>query len=163
MSEVNFRQAQPTDAERCFAIESAAYAGDEAATREKILTRIQTYPQGFLVLENDHEIIGFINCGATDTVVLSDESFKELVGHDPAGDYIVIMSVAVHPDYQRSGYAGKLLQRFISDMHGMSKKGIYLICQEELVPLYAKFGFLEIGPSDSDHGGLQWQEMVLML
>ena len=32
-----FRNARPTDADRCFDIETSAYEGDEAATYEKIL------------------------------------------------------------------------------------------------------------------------------
>jgi predicted GNAT family N-acyltransferase len=115
------------------------------------------------VLENDREIIGFINSGATDNVVLSDEAFKELIGHDPAGRCIVIMSVAVHPDYQGQGMANVLMKGFISAMKALNKAEIYLICQDELVALYARYGFELIGPSASAHGGMQWQEMSLAL
>ena len=163
MPELTLRPAREQDTDRCFEIESCAYAGDEAATREKILTRIQTYPQGFLILENEREIIGFINAGATHKVELSDEEFKELIGHDPRGKYIVIMSVVVHPDYQGQGMAGMLLDAFIKNMKAMDKSEIYLICQTELIPLYAKYGFEHLGESDSDHGGLSWHEMVLPL
>ena len=163
MPELTLRPAREQDTDRCFEIESCAYAGDEAATRGKILTRIQTYPQGFLILENEREIIGFINAGATHKVELSDEEFKELIGHDPRGKYIVIMSVVVHPDYQGQGMAGMLLDAFIKNMKAMDKSEIYLICQTELIPLYAKYGFEHLGESDSDHGGLSWHEMVLPL
>jgi hypothetical protein len=46
-----FRTATPADVDRCFEIEISAYEGDEAATREKIATRIAQYPQGFLIME----------------------------------------------------------------------------------------------------------------
>jgi ribosomal protein S18 acetylase RimI-like enzyme len=114
-------------------------------------------------LENEREIIGFINSGATDNVVLSDEAFKELVGHDPAGHCIVIMSVAVHPDYQGQGMASILMNAFIAAMKALNKTEIYLICQESLVAMYERFGFRLDGPSASDHGGMQWQEMSLRL
>ena len=63
MSELNIRSVKESDLDRCFEIESVSYAGDEAASKEKILKRIKTYPEGFIVLENEVEIIGFINSG----------------------------------------------------------------------------------------------------
>lgn len=47
MSAPQFRTPTTADAERCYAIEIGAYEGDEAATLEKIRTRIAQYPQGF--------------------------------------------------------------------------------------------------------------------
>lgn len=35
-----------------------------------------------------------------------------------------------------------------------------LICKEPLVPLYAKAGFREVGPSPVVHGADPWIEMV---
>lgn len=163
MSNLTIRNAKTSDLVRCFEIENDSYAGDEAATKEKILKRIQTYPEGFLVLENQEEIIGFINAGATHKVELSDEAFKELIGHDPSGQYIVIMSVVIHPKYQGNSYTSVLMKSFIKAMKAMGKAQIYLICQTELINMYAKYGFVHIGESASDHGGLSWHEMSLSL
>lgn len=163
MTNLSFRQAKPSDLDRCYQIETTAYAGDEAATKEKILKRIKMYPEGFLILENDKEIIGFVNCGAADKVELSDESFKELVGHHSDGKNIVIMSVVTHPDYQRQGMATRLMKRFIEQMRKAGKHKMLLICQTELISMYASFGFVDLGPSESDHGGLQWHEMEMVL
>ncbi len=163
MSDVNIRNVKEQDLDRCFEIESVSYSGDEAATKDKILKRINTYPEGFIVLENDREIMGFINSGATHEVELSDESFKELIGHDPDGSHIVIMSVVVHPAYQGKGMAGKLIKNFIDRMAAFGKSDIYLICQTELIGMYARYGFVDLGASDSDHGGLSWNEMSLSL
>jgi len=163
MSNIIIREACISDLDRCYEIESTAYAGDEAASREKIRTRIEVYPEGFLVLEFEGEIAGLVNSGATDNVQLSDEAFKELVGHDPSGKKIVIMSVAVHPDFQRKGLAGKLIIEFIAKMKAMAKSEIFLICQTGLIDMYASYGFVYIGVSDSEHGGLDWHEMSLSL
>ena len=163
MNGLTIREVTESDLERCFEIENTAYAGEEAATKEKILCRIKRYPTGFIVLENQDEIIGFINCGATHKVVLSDEAFKELVGHSPEGKYIVVMSVVVDPKYQGQGMANRLLVEFIKRMKALHKSEIYLICQTELIPLYAKQGFILLGESDSSHGGLKWHEMSLLL
>ncbi|TCK02649.1 GNAT family N-acetyltransferase [Marinobacterium mangrovicola] len=157
------REVTLNDLDRCYEIETSAYAGDEAASREKIEKRIRTYPEGFIVLELDGAVVGFVNGGATDQVQMSDEAFKELIGHDPAGKQIVIMSVVVHPEYQRRGYASKLLNAFIEKMAGMEKQAIHLMCQTELIDFYAGHGFAYSGPSASDHGGLSWHEMTLDL
>ena len=163
MSDINIRVVNEQDLDRCFEIESVAYAGDEAATKDKILKRIKTYPEGFIVLENDREIIGFVNSGATRKVELSDEEFKELIGHDPEGEHIVIMSVVIHPDYQGRGMASKLMNSFIDKMKSLGKSDIFLICQTELIDMYASYGFVNLGVSDSDHGGMSWNEMSLSL
>lgn len=163
MQQVRIREVTVSDLDRCFEIETVSYQGDEAANKEKILKRIKTYPQGFIVLEVNGEIAGFINSGATHKVELSDEAFKELVGHDPDGAHIVIMSVVVHPDYQGRGFAGQLMSHFISKMKELNKSSIHLICQTGLIEMYGRQGFKYICESDSSHGNMNWHEMSLKL
>lgn len=163
MSAPQFRTPIPADAERCYAIEIGAYEGDEAATLEKIRTRIAQYPQDFLLLERDGEIVGFINSGCAHDVVMSDEAFKELVGHDPAAPNVVIMSVVVDPAQQGKGYAKLLMDAFIARMQAAGKQTIHLMCKEQHVPLYQKLGYQYVKPSPSDHGGMAWHEMIMSL
>ena len=158
-----FRQATPADVDRCFEIEITAYEGDEAATREKIATRIHRYPEGFLCMVLDDKVIGFINAGCAWDVVMSDEEFKELVGHDPDAPNAVIMSVVVDPAYQGKGYSSLLMREFVSRMKAMNKKTLHLMCKDRHVDLYAHFGYQYIRPSASDHGGMAWHEMMMML
>jgi len=158
-----FRDATPADTDRCFQIEISAYEGDEAATREKIATRIAQYPQGFLVMELQGELIGFINCGCAQQVVLADEAFKELVGHDPLAPNVVIMSVAIDPAHQGHGYASRMMQTFVERMRRMGKKSIHLMCKERHVGLYERLGYRYLRPSASDHGGMAWHEMEMAL
>ena len=166
MSEMNtptFRQAVPADTDRCYAIETGAYEGDEAATREKIATRIAQYPQGFLVMELEGKVIGFINCGCAHEVVMSDEAFKELIGHDADAPNVVIMSVVIDPAYQGRGYASLLMETFVSRMRQLGKETIHLMCKERHVGLYTRLGYRYVKPSESDHGGMAWHEMVMRL
>ena len=163
MSDLKIRIVTEQDLDRCYEIESVSYSGEEAATRDKILKRIKSYPEGFTVLENENEIIGFINSGATHKVELSNEDFKELVGHDSDGEHIVILSVVVHPAYQGRGMAGRLMSNFIDRMKTLGKSDIYLICQPYLIGMYARYGFVDLGASDSNHGGMSWHEMSLSL
>lgn len=158
-----FRNARPADADRCFDIEVSAYEGDEAATHEKILKRINEYPEGFVILETDGGIVGFINSGCAHDVEMSDEDFKELVGHDPDAPNVVILSVVVDPAQQGRGLSRALMEEFINRMKERGKAAIHLMCKEHHVPLYEKFGYLYIKPSSSDHGGMTWQEMSMEL
>lgn len=159
----HFRNATPDDTARCFQIEIGAYEGDEAATEHKIATRIAQYPQGFLILEVEGRVIGFINAGCAHEVVMSDEAFKELIGHDPQAPNVVIMSVVVDPAHQGQGHAGALMTEFVERMKGMGKRSIHLMCKERHVPLYTRMGYRYVRPSASDHGGMAWHEMVMDL
>jgi GNAT superfamily N-acetyltransferase len=161
--QLTLRQAEPRDTARCYAIESSAYEGDEAATAEKIALRIAQYPAGFLVLECDGVLVGFINSGCAHQVAMADEAFKELIGHDPAAANVVIMSVVLDPAWQGHGYAGLLMRAFIQRMQAAGKQAIHLMCKPQHVALYTHMGYQYVQPSASLHGGMQWHEMVLPL
>jgi ribosomal protein S18 acetylase RimI-like enzyme len=158
-----FRNAQPADADRCFDIETSAYEGYEAATHAKISERIETYPEGFLILEVGGRVVGFINCGCAQEVEMSNEEFKELIGHDPDAPNVVIMSVVVDPTEQGKGHSRALMEEFVGRMRRMDKATIHLMCKEDHLPLYEKFGFRYGKPSASDHGGMAWHEMSMTL
>lgn len=162
MSELTIRQVTPADLDRCAEIEAACY-GPEGATRERIATRIETYPQGFLVASLDGQIVGFINSGSTSKDDLSDEALKDMVGHEPEGRNIVVFSLAVHPRFQKRGFAADLMRCFIDRARQLGKAQILLMCQAGLIPYYQRFGFLYRGESQSTHGGLHWHEMALPL
>lgn len=158
-----FRPARPEDAARCYQIEISAYEGDEAATLAKIERRIRLYPQGFLVMELGSELIGFINSGCAHEVVMSDEAFKELVGHDAAAPHVVVMSVAIDPAHQGCGHATQMMATFVAQMRQAGKQHIHLMCKERHVGLYERLGYRYVRPSASDHGGMAWHEMVMAL
>lgn len=158
-----FRFVLPQDVDRCHEIEQSAYEGDEAASRERIERRILQYPQGFMVMEFAGRIIGFINSGCAYQVRMSDEAFKELVGHDPSAPNVVIMSVVVDPAQQGKGYSTLLMREFVAYMRRLGKHSIHLMCRQQHVGLYEKFGYRYVRPSASSHGGMSWHEMVMEL
>lgn len=161
--DLTFRHARPEDADRCYVIEAGAYEGDEAATLAKITKRIREYPHGFLITEHDGQIIGFINCDCAYEVRMSDEEFKELVGHDAAAPNVVIMSVVIDPAFQGRGWATTMMHTFVEQMRAEGKRSIHLMCKERHVVLYSRLGFQYQRPSESDHGGMAWHEMVMAL
>lgn len=160
---IKLRNVLASDLERCYEIETLSYSKEEAASKSNMQKRLNQFPQGFLLLKMDNEIIGFINSGACNEVKLSDENFKEMLGHDSRGKYIVVMSVVIHPDYQKQGFVSLLMKRFIKDMKNLQKEEIFFICKKELIPMYEKYGFKDLGQSSSTHGGVSWNEMSLSL
>jgi ribosomal protein S18 acetylase RimI-like enzyme len=129
------RQVLLDDLDQCAAIEAACY-GPEGATRERIAHRIATYPEGFLIVELEGRVIGFVNSGAADKDDISDEAFKDLIGHTPAGRNLVIFSLAVHPNFQRHGIGRLLMEALIATAGQLSKQTILLLCQPALIPYY---------------------------
>lgn len=158
-----FRNPVPADAARCFDIESTAYDAGSAAPKASIAKRIAQYPAGFLLLEIEGAIVGFINSGCAHQVEMADHDFKDMIGHDPKAPHIVIMSVVVDPKFQGQGLAKALMQEFIKRAADMKKQTVQLMCREHLIPFYGSFGFRYIRPSASDHGGVEWHEMTLDL
>jgi len=162
MSEILIRQVTTGDLDRCFALESACY-GPEGATRVKIKKRIELYPRGFLVAEKNRQVVGFVNSGSTHKEDISDEALKDMIGHDPTGDNIVIFSLAVSPQFQNRGISKKLMHGFIDTSRALNKDCILLLCKSELIPYYRQYGFIDRGQSKFKHGSLQWHEMYLSL
>ena len=162
MTNVIIRHVNEHDEDACYTIESVCYTTD-AATREKIQKRIELYPDGFLVAELKGQIVGMINSGSTNRDDITDEAFKDMVGHEKNGKNIVIFSLAVLPEYQGNGVSKKLMSRFIEVSKALKKQKILLICKSNLISYYQKYGFFYGGKSTSTLGGFEWYEMYLPL
>ena len=159
---INIRQVNKNDVDSCYRTESTCYTSD-GATREKILKRIMFFPEGFLVAESKGKIIGLINSASTDKEEITDEEFKDMVGHVKEGGNMVVFSLAVLPEFQGNGISKRLMARFIEVSKGLKKEKILLICKSDLIPYYHRFGFLYSGKSKSQHVGFEWYEMCLLL
>jgi GNAT superfamily N-acetyltransferase len=111
------------------------------------------------VAERGGEVVGFLNSVASHAPDLADEELKALVGHDPGGAHLVILSVAVRPDLQGQGLSRPLLERFLAWAREEGKESVLLLCKARLIPYYQRFGFEDRGLSASAHGGFAWHEM----
>ena len=163
MSEVIIRHVLPVDLDECFVVETSGFPPEEAATRETIQLRIETFPQGFLVAEVQGKVIGILNSAATNKDDISDEELKQLIGHDPEGKNMVVFALAVLPEYQRQGVARQLMKRFAEESRQQGKENVLLMCKQHLIAYYERMGFTRVGISRSTHGGAEWHEMRLVL
>jgi ribosomal protein S18 acetylase RimI-like enzyme len=163
MNEAVIRHVLPEDLDGCFTVETSGFPPEEAATRETIRLRIETFPEGFLVAEVNGRVVGILNSAATHKDDISDEELKQLIGHDPGGRNMVVFALAVLPEYQKQGIAHQLMSRFVEEARAGEKENVLLMCKAHLVEYYQRMGFAHTGISRSTHGGAEWHEMQLRL
>jgi ribosomal protein S18 acetylase RimI-like enzyme len=157
------RNVLPKDLDECYLVETSGFPPEEAATKETIKLRIDTFPQGFFVAEVEGRVIGILNSAATDKDDISDEELKQLIGHNPNGKNLVVFALAVLPEFQTQGIARKLMSCLVEDARERKKQSVLLMCKQHLIAYYERMGFIHAGLSKSTHGGAEWHEMRLAL
>ena len=128
------RPVRQDDIDALASVESICFPEAEAATKSSLRERIQSFPECFFVAETAGSIIGFINGMATDSTVIEDRN---------------------------QGIAAALMNHIIADAKKKDRKGLILTCKEHLLHYYAKFGYENMGISNSVHGGAVWYDMIL--
>lgn len=155
------RTVRPEDLEAVAKVENICFPAAEAAEREVIKQRIQTFPDSFFVAEKDGVIIGFINGAVSDRKTICDEMFHQISFHRPEGAYQSIFGLDVIPEFQRQGVAAALMRHMIRESEKDGRKGLILTCKDKLLSYYSKFGYKNLGVSASVHGGAVWYDMIL--
>lgn len=161
--QIHFRQVRRADLDQCTNLEKLCYADQEAATREHIEKRIETYPDGFFVAETNGKIIGMINCGATHMDDITDELYMQLTGHVRNGKNNVIFSIAVHPDYRGRGLAHELINLVIETSTKKQKQAVHLLCKKQQIDFYQHLGFGSVKLSSSSFNNSSWYELSFSL
>ena len=150
---MNIRNVTMSDLESLYKIETACFPANQAASLNTLSSRLKAFPHHFWLIEDNGEIIGFINGMITNNDTVKDEMFKNAELHIENGNWQSVFGLAVLPKYQRQGYAEKLLHHLTNISKQKRLKGIVLTCEKHLIPYYEKFGFLNLGLSASVHGG----------
>lgn len=156
---MKIRTATIQDLAAVTALEAACFPAAEAAPESAFRDRLAAYPESFWVMTDGDTIVSMVNGMCTNTPDLHDEMYEKATLHDRAGEWQMIFGVATHPDYQKKGYAGQLLEKAIAESKARGKKGLVLTCKDRLVKYYAKLGFVDEGTSSSTHGGVVWHQM----
>lgn len=160
---MKIRTATIGDLDRITEVESICFPAAEAATRKSLQDRLSCYPNHFWLMEDDEKLVGFVNGMVTNFPHLTDEMYEDASMHNENGDWQMIFGVDVIPEYRRQGVAEQLIRLVIEESKRQGRMGIVLTCKDALVHYYAKFGFIDEGISDSEHGGVTWHEMRLSL
>ena len=156
------RNVKAEDLDQVTEVEALCFPAAEAATGESFRKRIETFPESFLVAENESgKIIGFINGCVTDERTIRDEMFEDSSLHDPKGAYQSIFGLDVVKEYRCQGVAAALMEAMIKRAKEQGRKGLILTCKDRLIHYYEKFGYVNMGVSRSVHGGAVWYDMIL--
>lgn len=159
---VNIRQARSDEVAVMAEIEALGFPASEAAPLSAFESRFAVFPECFFVLEVDGKVAGFMNgCVHTEPAV-PDALYAHPNLHQADGDFQTVFGLVVHPDYQGLGYARQLVKHFIQASQAAGRKGVVLTCKDKLVPFYESVGFVFQGVSESKHGGVTWNDMLLI-
>ena len=157
--DILIRKATTADLDLVTHIEATCFPPAEAAPREAFKERLDHYAGQFLIAFDGDTPIGFIDGFVTDDEILTDEMFADASMHNPDGAWQMIFGLNTMPAYRNRGVGGQLIEAFIELAREEKRKGVILTCKEEKIPYYAKFGFVNEGESESDHGGAKWYQM----
>lgn len=158
---MNIRTATRKDVDRISSLEAVCFPKAEAATKQSFEERLMYYPNHFWLLEDGDTLVGFVNGMVTDEEHLTDEMYERASMHKEDGKWQMIFGVNTAPEYRCQGHAGTIIKQVIADARKQGRKGLVLTCKDKLVSYYGKFGFVDEGRSDSEHGGVIWHEMRL--
>ena len=159
--EWNFRTAQLSDLDRVTEIEYICFPAEQAATRAAFEQRIKTFPSHFILLEHEGTPIGFVNGAVLDARYIEDEMYERTDSHNERGAYQSVYGLDVLPEYRGRGLAHKLMDQLIDQAKKEGRRGVTLTCLEEKIGFYETMGFKNEGVSDSSHGGVVWNNMIL--
>ena len=158
---MTIRTAVPADLKAITALEAACFPAAEAATEADFAARLAVYPDHFWLLEEEGNLISFIDGLVTDEPILRDEMYENAALHDEGGAWQMIFGVNTLPACRKRGCAGRVMERVIADARAQGRKGCVLTCKAALVHYYEKFGYVSEGRSASTHGGAEWYDMRL--
>lgn len=163
MGEPMIRNATIADLDVVVAIEAECFPAAEAAERESMEERLTAYTKGFFLAEIDGQAIGFINGACSDSPIIEDKFYESMKWHKNSGKHLMVYGLDVMPDYRGNGYARALMNRFIDFAREEKKAAVLLTCKSHLVAFYESFGYKNLGVSDSNHGGAEWNDLQLDL
>lgn len=112
-------------------------------------------------MKEQKEILAFINGPVTDHSRIQDVMFHDPRIHNENGKWQAILGVNTSLKLQNHDYASKLMYQLIEDARKQNRKGCIFTCKEELIHYYEKFGFMNLGLSQSTLANETWYDMVL--
>lgn len=154
------RNARLDDLSQVVAIEYLNFSESEVIKESVFKAQISTCFETFLVAEIDGKIAGYIDGQVREQRYLTDDLFYEVTSQNETKGYLIIISLSIHPEYQKQGIGSSLLAAFKDVAVSKQLKGISLTCHEELLIYYQMNGFKDEGESESQFAGEQWYNMV---
>ena len=159
---IKIREAQQSDINQICLIQESISNSLEILNREIIEERIRNHAGTFLLASLNEEIIGYI-IGDELTKFTQSDSRKQLEAAIPdTNDFITILDLAVHPDYQGQGFGTLLLGAMKEYTFQKNSQGLYLLSRDELLAYFEMNGFVDQGIVDGERSSegaflMRWQ------
>ena len=159
LARISYRSPTAEDIPACFAIESASYPEDEAASLTSLEYRqANALPYFQCAILDGTTIIGFVCSTRCDE--FEEESMST---HSVEGSLLAIHSVVVHEAYRRQGVATAMLKRYLQMVQDENTDGsihsMVLLAKTHLLGFYVNCGFRVNRPSPIVHGQDTWYEL----
>ncbi|WP_436861635.1 GNAT family N-acetyltransferase [Staphylococcus caeli] len=155
-----FRNVRLQDLKEILKIENKGFTPEEAATEEALIERIENINDTFIIAEINGKIAGYVNGPVINQEYITDDLFESIGKNQEQGGYIAILGLVVSEQYRNQGLAGKLLNELEKLAKVNNRKGITLTCKSTLIPFYEKYGYVNYGTSESEHGGIKWFNLI---
>lgn len=130
-AKLSVRLAKMGDVRAIYDLSVKVYGAPMALTQQNIRGQITKFPEGQFVVEYEGRIVG--HCATFiigEDICLKPHSWEEITGngfasrHDPDGDYLYGMEVAVDPDYRGLRIGTRLYQKRQELCQDLDLKGI---------------------------------------
>lgn len=141
---ITIREGQLSDLEPIWLIGESNSDSQDEISIEMIKERIRNHAGTFLLASFNEEIIGYIIGDELTKFTQSD--FEEAILD--TNDFITILDLAVHPDYQGQGFGTLLLGAMKEYAFQKNRPGLYLLSRDELLVYFEMNGFLDYGLAD---------------
>ena len=102
---MDIRHATEKDLEAIARVEAECFPAAEAATHASIQARLAAFPDHFWLLEEEGQLISFVDGMVTDEPILRDEMYENVALHTETGAWQMIFGVNTIPEYRRQGCA----------------------------------------------------------
>ena len=161
---MNISTVTPDDLKPILGIEQASFSPELAAGEEQFASRIVAFPDTFLVARNNDDIpVGFV-CGPVVRERFIEDWMYEAAERNPAhGGRLMVLSLAVAPQWRGKGVAGMLLDGIERTARSAGRISVALTCLQELIGFYERHGYSNEGVANSTHGNRTWYNMERVL
>ena len=149
--------------EAMYNIECSCFPKEHQLSKAYYDNLVSKFSNNLLINIDNNIVNGFVLGIPTNETIFNDLFFEDFTLANPNGKNIAIVGVAVLEEYRRLGIARKLLQVYINNCKLEGYNKIFLTCLSQLTNFYEKFGFKNVGLSDSSFGGSLWYQMELTL
>ncbi|BBH19929.1 acetyltransferase [Paenibacillus baekrokdamisoli] len=161
--DLELRPLQVHELESAYGLELSCYPSEAAATLEAFSFRQKHFSDYFWSAWSANRLVG-LACGVrTVESVLEEDAVKHAHSAQAEGMHLCVLSVAVDREARRIGLGSALVDKLLQQAKKDKLKTVFLMCEAHLIDFYRKHGFNYIGISPSQHGGIEWHEMRLIL